>query len=451
MNWRQWLKTLALAALLVLGLAIYWLKPDFYPTLARRFGELTGISLLSEPEAKASEPVKDHEPADQAHASFAKLTMAQTMALGPAAAGLATVGRAPFPTVHLSGPEIAQRVGLRTEQSEGRRTFPNLSGNAEIAYDANLYAEVRPRVAGIIRDVLVDEGSPVKPGEPMLVIDSAEVGSAKAALLAALPSEKLAEQTLEMTLKLRSTNSAPLKEELSARAASNKSRADVLSARQHLLNLGYNEAAIQRIMIEQDTSNLHKVVAPIEGTVVERHAVSGEAVEPNHKLFGVADTRTMWAWIDVYEDQIDQVAVDQPVRLTISGTISPVFTGKVDWVDTAVNPATRTIRVRAEMLNPSGRLRTFEFGRALIQTGAERDTVIVPRDAVQDVEGTQVIFLPISVGVYEPQPVVTRSCDEPGHVEIVSGLGPGRYIVATGSFLLKSELIKALAGGDDEE
>ena len=70
---------------------------------------------------------------------------------------------------------------------------------------------------------------------------------------------------------------------------------------------------------------------------------------------------------------------------------------------------------------------------------------------MQDVEGTQVIFLPISVGVYEPQPVVTRSCDEPGHVEIVSGLGPGRYIVATGSFLLKSELIKALAGGDDEE
>ena len=451
MKWRQWLTKIVFGGLIVLGLALYWFKPDLYSRVAKWFTETTGISLLGESEKPEGGSAQKSQTEEQAHASFAKLTTAQSMTLGPASAGLASIGRPPFPTLHLSSPDIAQRVGLRTERSEGRRTFPSLSGNAEIAYDANLYAEVRPRVGGIIREVLVDEGSQVKQGEPMLIIDSAEVGSAKAALLAALPAEKLAEQTLEMTLKLRSTNSAPLKEELSARAASNKSRADVLNARQHLLNLGYNDAAIQKITNEQDTTNLHKVIAPIEGTVVERHAVPGEAVEPNHKLFGVADTRTMWAWIDVYEDQIDQVAVEQPVRLTISGTVTPVFLGKVDWVDTAVNPATRTIRVRAEMFNPTGRLRTFEFGRALIQTGAERDSVIVPRDAVQDVEGTQVIFVPVSAGVYEPQPVITGPTDEPGHVEVLSGLGAGRYIVVTGSFLLKTELIKALSGEEENE
>jgi cobalt-zinc-cadmium efflux system membrane fusion protein len=367
------------------------------------------------------------------------------MTLGPATIGLNVAARLPFPEVRLSSPNVARKVGLHTGQSEARRASPNLRGNAEIAYNANLYAEVRPRVSGIIREVLVDEGSPVQPAEPMIIIDSAEVGSAKATFLAALPAAKLAEQTLEMTMRLRSTNSAPLKEELSARALQNKTRADVLNARQHLLNLGYSEADLEEITNNQDTSNLHRVVAPIQGTVVERHAVPGEAVEPNHKLFGVADTRIMWTWIDVYEDQIDEVEIGQPVRLTISGTVTPVFSGRVDWIDTAVNPATRTIRIRAEMMNPTGRLRTFEFGRAVILTGSERETVVVPRDAVQDVEGTEVVFLPLGEGRFEPRPVVTRASEEPGYLEIVAGLGPGREVVITGAFLLKSELVKQMS------
>ena len=453
MNWRQWLTSLTLGVLVVAGLALYWFQPDFYPRLAKQVSQWTGLSFFSESDSVTESLDKGSAQgaSEPSHASFAKLTIAQTILLGPASTGLAEVARAPFPVVSLSSPEIAARVGLRTEQTESRRAFPSISGNAEIAYNANLYAEVRPRVSGIIREVLVDEGSPVKPGEPTLVIDSAEVGSAKATLLAALPAAKLADQTLEMTLKLRSTNSAPLKEELSARATLNKSRADVLSARQHLLNLGYNEAALTQITESQDTSNLHRIVAPIEGTVVERHAVPGEAIEPNHKLFGVADTRNMWAWIDIYEDQIDDVAIGQDVRLTISGTVTPIFQGKVDWVDTAVNPATRTIRVRAEMQNPTGRLRTFEFGRALIQTGPERDTVIVPREAVQNVEGTDVLFVPIEIGTFETHPVITRSCNEPGHLEIVSGVGAGRTVVTTGSFVLKSELIKLLSEAEGAE
>jgi cobalt-zinc-cadmium efflux system membrane fusion protein len=268
-------------------------------------------------------------------------------------------------------------------------------------------------------------------------------------LLAALPAAKLAQQTLEITLKLRATNSAPLKEELLNRANENKTRADVLNARQHLLNLGYTESDLEQISTNQDTSNLHRVVAPIDGTVVERHAVPGEAVEPNHKLFGVADTRIMWAWIDVYEDQIDAVEIGQPVRLTISGMVTPVFSGRVDWIDTAVNPATRTIRIRAEMMNPTGRLRTFEFGRASILTGAEREVVVVPRDAIQDIEGTEVVFLPRGDGVFEPRPIVSQPSDEPGHVQIAAGLGPDRELVVAGSFLLKSELMKRLSSGAD--
>ena len=450
MKWWHWLLGAVLGLTVVLGTAVIWLRPDLYPGLAHAFGRLTRLPLMGEEESNRQiDDEPNFEDKDRVVDSYGDLPAALRMAVGPATLGCSVPALPPLPEVRLSSPEIARKIGLRTARSESRRSAPSLGGNAEIAYNANLYAEVRPRVAGIIREVLVDEGSPVQPGAPMIVIDSAEVGSAKATLLAALPAAKLAEQTLDMTLRLRATSSAPLKEELSARATENKTKADVLSARQHLLNLGYNEANLEQIAKNQDTSNLHSVVAPIEGTVVERHAVPGEAVEPNHKLFGVADTRIMWAWIDVYEDQIDVVEVDQPVQLTISGTVTPVFTGRVDWIDTAVNPATRTIRIRAEMLNPTGRLRAFEFGRAAILTGYERETVIVPRDAVQNIDGTDVVFLPKGDGVYEPRPVVTRPSDEPGHMEIASGLAPGREIVVTGSFVLKSQLLKQMSARDD--
>jgi cobalt-zinc-cadmium efflux system membrane fusion protein len=449
---RAWWKLAALGVVLVGGGVAYAvLRPDLGAVWAR------ATALLGDEEAGASPtggelPGAIEAPPGSGVASVLPASETLKVAARLASVGLVDASRPPLPIVALSSPDVARRIGLETAPSLAVRYAPAIRGNAEIAYNANLYGEVRPRVGGIIRDVIADEGSPERRGETMLVIDSATVGTAKADYLAALPVERLAQQSLDMIQALRKDPTAPAatrKDELMAQADLNKAKAAVLNARQRLLNLGFTESDLARMALQQDTSTLLDVVSPLDGIVVERHAVAGEAVEPTDRVFVVADVRSMWAWVDIYETEIERVKVGQPVTFTISGTEEPVFEGKVDWIDAAVNAATRTIRVRVELKNQGDRLRANEFGQARIRVGEERDAVFVPRDAVQPLGDAQVVFVPLGEGRYLPVRVVTAPTDERGLVEVVSGLAAGQDVVTIGAFLLKSELAKSPEAGGD--
>ena len=69
--------------------------------------------------------------------------------------------------IRLKSPEVAARIGIETVPVVEKRHADTLIGNAEVEYDANAYAEIRPRVAGFIQDILTDEGSVVKPAETL--------------------------------------------------------------------------------------------------------------------------------------------------------------------------------------------------------------------------------------------------------------------------------------------
>ncbi len=120
----------------------------------------------------------------------------------------------------------------------------------------------------------------MRSGEVLVAIDSAEVGTDKANYLAALPMVELAQATLDRTRSLTRSNALPLKDELVAQTDLNRARADLLNASQRLRNLGFVDSDLVEIAGDQDTSSMLEIVSPIEGTIVERHAVPGEAVEP---------------------------------------------------------------------------------------------------------------------------------------------------------------------------
>jgi cobalt-zinc-cadmium efflux system membrane fusion protein len=357
-----------------------------------------------------------------------------------------------FPLIRLVGPDVAQKIGIATAPVLGRDHAPTISGNAELAYDEHAFAEVVPRVPGVIREVDADHGRHVKPGDMLCVIDSAEVGTAKAQYLALLPMEQLAQTTLDRTLQLTRADALPLKDELEARAALNRSRAELLNATQKLRNLGFSDEDLKRFEREKDTSSLLRVVSPIDGTVIERHAVRGEAINADHKLVQVADLRMMWAWVDVYEADIGRVKIGQPVTLTITGLEPSVFHGSVHYIETAVNPTTRTIRVIAEMDNESKQLRSNQFGLAHIVVGESSQVVLVPKDAVQDVAGVSVVFLPQPDGSYRAQRITLADAGdfEPGFFQVSWGVKPGDPVVTTGSYPLKAELIERLEAVQDE-
>ncbi len=361
-------------------------------------------------------------------------------------------------TIRLSSKETADKIGLKSTKVEVRRSSPTVSGNAEISFVAHDYAHITSRVVGRIAEVPTDEGRMVKKGDVLVVVDSAEVGSAKAQFLSILSVVEHHRGEFQRISGLRKSQAASEKEEFTSRAALTKAEAELLNARQLLLNMGFVSAELVRIAERKDTSRDLKIIAPMSGRLVERHAVIGEAVTPPNNsvstgqmqaLFEIADLSEMWAWIDVDESHIDSVAIGQDVSFTISGRDTPVFTGHLELISFAVNPLTRTVRVRAGLKNINERLRANQYGRAVIRVGDERSATIVPRSAIQSEAGGEFVFIPQPDGVrFRTQRVATRPTERSDEVEVTFGLIPENQIVTTGSFLLKSELFKSSLGGD---
>src|SRR5512135_79750 len=357
--------------------------------------------------------------------------------------------REPLPTVRLASARLAQKIGIQTVLVAEEEHAHRLVANAETAYDANHYADITPRVSGFIREVRADLGQGVRQGQVLAVIDSAEVSAAKTQYLSAQASLKLAQATAERTQALARTGAVAGKAELEVMTALNQAQASTMDAEQKLRNLGFDDAELARILKTKDTKNLLTVIVPIDGTVVARHAVKGEAVQATTQLFAIADTSRMWLWIDVYEADIQKVKPGQVVSFAISG-MSPeegdATVGQVTWVGTEVNEQTRTARIRAQLGNPSGRLRANQFGEATIQIGSEHRAVVVPKQAVQRKDNIDVVFIPAGDGVYRPQRVTTKPTDRCDVLEVTWGLKPGQKVVSKGAFLLKTEIMKGAIG-----
>lgn len=357
-----------------------------------------------------------------------------------------------LPTIRLASVQTAEQVGLQTVAAGLRTIAPTVSGNAEIAFVAHDYAHITSRVSGWVSQVPTDEGRWAKKGDVLVVVNSAEVGSAKAHYLGILPNVDIARKEFARTSNLLSSGAATNKDELALQTALTKAEAELLNARQRLRNMGFSDGEIGRIAVTKDTGNELKILAPISGRLVERHAVIGEAVTPPIgavnsgqmlALFDIADPSEMWAWIDIGESDVEKVAIGQKVTFTISGTVAPVFSGTVDLVSYSVNTTTRTVRVRADLKNIDERLRANQYGRAVIAVGPERRAVVVPRSAVQADGGEEFVFRPLGDRRYRTQRVKTQPTDRSDEVEVVFGLQAGDQVVTTGSFLLKSELLRS--------
>jgi cobalt-zinc-cadmium efflux system membrane fusion protein len=356
-----------------------------------------------------------------------------------------------WPVVRLASGEWARRIGLETAPVIKERHSHRLTCNAETTYDARRSAEVLPRVAGVLRAVRVDLGQVVRKGAVLAVVDSAQVGAAKAQYLMARSAVDLAQVTYDRTVKLTQARAAPGKNELEALTALNQAQATRLDAEQKLRNLGFTDADLRRIAQERDSQNLLEIVAPIDGTIIAWDATIGEAVEPTTQLFGMADITRMWLWIDVYEHDIASVASGQPITFTIAGIKSPTYAGQVTWVGTEVHATTRTARVRAELANPGGRLRANQFGQARVQVEPAHEALVVPRAAVQNDGDVNMVFLPLSDSAYRPQRVEILPTDRDDVVEVVRGLEPGQRVVTTRAYMLKSELFKDRLGAADND
>jgi cobalt-zinc-cadmium efflux system membrane fusion protein len=320
--------------------------------------------------------------------------------------------------------EMAQTSGLRV--------------TGTITFDANQVSHVGPRTSGRIAQLPADIGAEVTSGETLAVLESPEVASVRAEQHEAEALTAIAQEHYERVRRLQEQGISSQREVLEAEAELRRSEAALGSARQRLDALGAGAGE----------GGEHTLTAPFAGVVVARDASLGEMVSPEDQLFTVANLDRLWTELDVYERDLREIAIGQAVQVTTTAYSGRAFPGEIVYVGDLLDPATRTVRARVEVANPERALKPGMFATALIEVGEAGEPIpAIPQEAVQEMEGRSVVFVPGDlVGEYRVRTVETGDLIDGGRVLVLSGLGAEDSVVTTGAFTLRSELAEAEIG-----
>ncbi|MCK6575126.1 efflux RND transporter periplasmic adaptor subunit [Myxococcota bacterium] len=349
-------------------------------------------------------------------------------------------------------PEAAARITVTTAPVEARDLLGEIVTTAEVGFDQDHLAHVTPRLGGRVHEVRGNLGQRVAPGEVLAVIDSTELGRARAEYLQARSQANLAAQSLARQEELAREQIVSAQALAQARAEDAEARSRLDTAREMLRLYGLDAAQIERTRSGDARSALFEVRAPIPGQIVEKHLTRGELVDPEHRLFTIAETGRVWIWIDVYERDLGRVHMDDTAEVRLDAFPERLFRGKVSFVAVQVDPATRTGRARIEVENPDGLLRPGMFARVRLtdpHAAANGRSLVIPAAAVQRTPEGPVAFVQEGERKYERRRL-RLGRKTPDYVEVLDGLQPAEPVVVQGAFLLKSEAAKGSMGGGHE-
>lgn len=338
----------------------------------------------------------------------------------------------------LSADEIKKAgITLKSLKLEDRPEY--VSVTATIQPNRNKLAYISPRIPGRIVKVGVEVGDAVRKGQVLAVLDSVELGEARSAYLQAASEAAVARAGFERAQRLQADNIIPEKDYLRARAEHEKAKASLRASSDKLRMVG----------VEPDklTGSVFPLVAPFAGSVIEKHAVLGALREPEEIVFTVADLSMLWVEADLAESDLAKVQNSALASVTVAAYPGEVFNGRLVYVSSVMDKATRTVKARIEVPNRDGRLKPEMFATATIYTAFNEKVLLVPENAVVLVQGQATLFV-AEEGGYEARPVEIGERRN-GLAIIKSGVIAGENVVVSGAYALKARLLKSQIGDAD--
>ena len=175
----------------------------------------------------------------------------------------------------------------------------------------------------------------------------------------------------------------------------------------------------------------------LSGTIIARDIELGQETEEGRIIFTVADLSKVWAVLQVSSKDISIVKNGMEATIASDEGISTI--GKVIMVSPVISEETRTAEVRVLIDNSDGRWRPGSFVTGKLSVSADKLPVVLPKEAVQNVKGTNVVFVETEKGFKTVDVVVGR--EDSNNIEIKSGLKAGTRYVSSGAFTLKSIVV----------
>lgn len=180
--------------------------------------------------------------------------------------------------------------------------------------------------------------------------------------------------------------------------------------------------------------------APIGGTITERHAALGEAVERATTLFLIENLNTVMVSASVSEKDVARVRVGQPVEVTVSAYPRQRFSGVVQSIAGRLDEKTRTLPVRCLVENPGRRLKPEMFAKVSLTIGRRTNALTVPLSALEEDGERRFVYVQQEDGFKRQEVKIGRRTQTA--VEVINGLKSGERVAVEGVFVLKSEAKK---------
>jgi len=335
------------------------------------------------------------------------------------------------------GPRLPMTVELasvkRADMAEKITVVGNLIGEATV--------EAVPKVAGRVEAISVRLGDRVRRGQMLAKIEDRELQEQVRQAQASFEVSAATIRQREADLRFAQTN-LDRSRNLYDRQLIPRQTFDDAEARYQAsaAQLDLAKAQHQQSMARLDELKINLantvITSPVNGFVGKRTLDPGAWVTPNSALLSVVDISTVRMVANVVEKDLRRISAGQRATVAVDAFPGEEFSGRVARVSPVLDPATRTAQIEVEIDNANFRLKPGMYARVDFTVERRENTLVVPANALVDVEGRHGVFRPAEGDVAKFHEIqVGLTSDQ--LVEVSSGLAEGDRIVTTGAAALR--------------
>jgi cobalt-zinc-cadmium efflux system membrane fusion protein len=352
-------------------------------------------------------------------------------------AGSEPSAEAPAGEVWLT-PQQVKDAHLEMETVEDRPVGGIVRAAGRVTFDDLRVGHVFSPVTGRITKILVQPGDRVKKGQPLCVLQSPDLGSAVSDMAKAQASLMAAEKDWRRQKELYEVHAAAQRDYENAQSTYMNAKAEMERAQRkaRLLSKAGLDTVTQEYMLP----------SPIEGEVIARLANPGLEVQGQYtggatiELFTIGELDRVWVVADVFEMDLPHIKKGAEVTVSVLAYPEDRFKGTVEWISGALDPVSRTAKIRCSVANPDSKLRPEMFGTSVIAVNAAVKLAI-RRSALLLMGEQPVVFAQVGTAPggqlrFERRPVAIDEMDGGDYVPLKTGAARGERIVINGGVLL---------------
>jgi len=332
----------------------------------------------------------------------------------------------------------------RATASQASATF-NVSARIEV--DETRVTQVGSPVLGRISSLLVHEGEQVNKGQVLALLNSSGMSDAQLDFLKALSTKQLNQRAVDRAQQLLKADVIGTAELQRREAELLEASAELDAARDKLGLLGMTTESIEDLRRTRTIISVARIIAPMDGTVLDRKITLGQMIQPADTVFEVADLSHVWLVADVHEQNTGLLVIGLPVEAEISAFPGRRLMGTLNFVGSTFNPETRTVRARMDLANPNGRYKPAMLAVMHLKEPPSNRSLI-PLLAVVREGSTENVFVERSPGSFVLRPV-TLGEEFEGQRVVLKGLNPNDRIVLDGAFHLNNERRRLAVRGSE--